>query len=163
MKEPCEEKWPGGTSRDRWRHDVWTSAHPWIACWERALLLLGFHWGGKNKAPQINKNTSSKTNYICFLKKTSRPIITPPSPPGHGHCSQRRGPHALIEPAQLYECCGRRNSQTPLSAGSGVSPPLLAREGALHRERKRDTVKCIEVICCLWSLSYEQWCIALQE
>lgn len=53
---------------------------------------------GGNKAPQINKSTSSKTNYK--FTNTSCHIITPPSPPGHGHCSQKRHPRALIEPAQ---------------------------------------------------------------
>lgn len=38
-----KKKAPEGTSRGRWRHDVLTSAHPWTACWETALLQPEFH------------------------------------------------------------------------------------------------------------------------
>lgn len=60
-------------------------------------LCPGLDFTGENKAPQINKKHFFKnlTSFLSFF-----PIITPPSPPDHDHCSQRRGPHALTVPAQ---------------------------------------------------------------
>lgn len=69
-----------------------------------------------------------------LISSSSRAVVTTPSPPGRGRCSQRRDPRVLTEPARWCVCCGQRNWQTPPSEGSGVFPPLSARGGALKGE-----------------------------
>lgn len=88
----------------------------------------------------LDTHTHSQTSRIkqCILSfRWVGLIVTPPSPPCHGHCSRRRHPRVRTERAQWCVCCDRKTPWTPPSAEFVTSPPLLAHEGALHSPTDR--------------------------
>lgn len=66
---------PGETSPGRWRHDAWTTAHPWTACWETALPRPGFHWGETKHHKSIKALLQRPITSLQTLVVTLLPLL----------------------------------------------------------------------------------------